>query len=74
VRLGWGVTDRKRVRCLCFGAAFANLGVRIFVVVSGYLITTLLLKDKAATSGAAYFAAGKSGAVCGPAVTDYNLR
>lgn len=30
--------------------AFANLGVRIFFVISGYLITTLLLKEHAKTS------------------------
>jgi peptidoglycan/LPS O-acetylase OafA/YrhL len=30
--------------------AFANLGVRIFFVISGYLITTLLLKEHDATS------------------------
>src|SRR5579859_1789997 len=30
--------------------AFANLGVRIFFIISGYLITTLLLKEHARTS------------------------
>jgi peptidoglycan/LPS O-acetylase OafA/YrhL len=30
--------------------AFANLGVRIFFIISGYLITTLLLKEHAKTS------------------------
>ncbi len=30
--------------------AFANLGVRIFFIISGYLITTLLLKERARTS------------------------
>jgi peptidoglycan/LPS O-acetylase OafA/YrhL len=30
--------------------AFANLGVRIFFVISGYLITTLLLKERARAS------------------------
>ncbi len=30
--------------------AFANLGVRIFFIISGYLITTLLLKEYAKTS------------------------
>jgi peptidoglycan/LPS O-acetylase OafA/YrhL len=30
--------------------AFANLGVRIFFIISGYLITTLLLKEHAQTS------------------------
>jgi peptidoglycan/LPS O-acetylase OafA/YrhL len=30
--------------------AFANLGVRIFFVISGYLITSLLLKEQAKTS------------------------
>jgi peptidoglycan/LPS O-acetylase OafA/YrhL len=29
------------------GGAFANLGVRIFFIISGYLITTLLSKDYA---------------------------
>jgi peptidoglycan/LPS O-acetylase OafA/YrhL len=32
------------------GGAFANLGVRIFFIISGYLITTLLLKEYARTS------------------------
>lgn len=32
------------------GGAFANLGVRIFFIISGYLITTLLLKEYAKTS------------------------
>src|SRR3984957_19808161 len=32
------------------GGAFANLGVRIFFIISGYLITTLLLKEYAQTS------------------------
>src|SRR5258707_6001753 len=30
--------------------AFANLGVRIFFIISGYLITTLLLKEYGKTS------------------------
>src|SRR6266700_1954506 len=30
--------------------AFANLGVRIFFIISGYLITTLLLKEHARSS------------------------
>ena len=30
--------------------AFANLGVRIFFIISGYLITTLLLKERAKTA------------------------
>jgi peptidoglycan/LPS O-acetylase OafA/YrhL len=30
--------------------AFANLGVRIFFIISGYLITTLLLKERSKTS------------------------
>ena len=30
--------------------AFANLGVRIFFIISGYLITTLLLREHAKTS------------------------
>jgi peptidoglycan/LPS O-acetylase OafA/YrhL len=30
--------------------AFANLGVRVFFIISGYLITTLLLKEHAKTS------------------------
>jgi len=30
--------------------AFANLGVRIFFIISGYLITTLLLKEHGRTS------------------------
>jgi len=38
--------------------------------ISGYRITTLLLKDKTATSRS-LFRGGKPGAVCGPAVTDY---
>ena len=32
------------------GGAFANLGVRIFFIISGYLITTLLLKEWARSS------------------------
>jgi len=32
------------------GGAFANLGVRIFFIISGYLITTLLLKEQARSS------------------------
>jgi peptidoglycan/LPS O-acetylase OafA/YrhL len=32
------------------GGAFANLGVRIFFVISGYLITTLLLKEYTTSS------------------------
>lgn len=32
------------------GGAFANLGVRIFFIISGYLITTLLLKERARSS------------------------
>ena len=32
------------------GGAFANLGVRIFFIISGYLITTLLLKEYSKTS------------------------
>jgi peptidoglycan/LPS O-acetylase OafA/YrhL len=32
------------------GGAFANLGVRIFFIISGYLITTLLLKEYSRTS------------------------
>jgi peptidoglycan/LPS O-acetylase OafA/YrhL len=32
------------------GGSFANLGVRIFFIISGYLITTLLLKEYARTS------------------------
>src|SRR3982751_4043386 len=30
--------------------AFANLGVRIFFIISGYLITTLLLKERSKTA------------------------
>src|SRR5271165_169726 len=30
--------------------AFANLGVRVFFIISGYLITTLLLKEHAKTA------------------------
>jgi peptidoglycan/LPS O-acetylase OafA/YrhL len=33
-----------------WGRAFANLGVRIFFVISGYLITTLLLQEQARSS------------------------
>jgi peptidoglycan/LPS O-acetylase OafA/YrhL len=32
------------------GGALANLGVRIFFIISGYLITTLLLKERARSS------------------------
>ena len=32
------------------GGAFANLGVRIFFIISGYLITTLLLQERAQSS------------------------
>jgi|HubBroStandDraft_2_1064218.scaffolds.fasta_scaffold34480_3 peptidoglycan/LPS O-acetylase OafA/YrhL len=57
------------------GGAFANLGVRIFFLESGYLrISDYNFAAEGQNRDESQPASRRKAWVCGPAVTDYNLR